>query len=242
MEDRILSNQSLNLFRDYLIRAEKSAVTIEKYLRDAKKFYLYSKEQRITKEHTVEYKKYLQERGYAARSINSMLASLNCFLVFLGWTDCKVKTLHRQREIYCAEEKELTKAEYMRLLDTAKSQEQLYILLQTICSTGIRVSELKFFTVESVRKGEVVVQCKSKTRTVLLPYKLKKILLNHIKKREIKSGPIFVTRTGKCLDRSNIWTKMKQLGESAGVMASKVFPHNLRKLFARTFYERERRI
>ena len=242
MTERILSIQHLNAFRENLIREEKSAATIEKYLRDADVFFAYSAGQTITKEHTVSYKRSLQEQGYAIRSINSMLASINSLLDFLGWTDCKVKNLRCQRQTYCTEDKELTKAEYLRLLEASKNQEQLNLVIQTICGTGIRVSELKFFTVETVRRGEVTVQCKSKTRTILVPGKLKKLLLNYAKKCGILRGTIFITRSGKPLDRSNIWAQMKRLCRAAGVNPSKVFPHNLRKLFARTFYGIEKDI
>ena len=242
MTERILSPQHLNAFRENLIREEKSAATIEKYLRDAGAFLAYSVGLNITKEHTVSYKRSLQEQGYAIRSINSMLASINKLLDFLGWSDCKVKNLRCQRQTYCAEDKELTKAEYLRLLEASRHQEQLNLVIQTICGTGIRVSELKFFTVEAIRRGEVTVQCKSKTRTILVPGKLKKLLLNYAKRCGIQSGIIFVTRTGKPLDRSNIWAQMKRLCQAAGVNPSKVFPHNLRKLFAWTFYGIEKDI
>ena len=225
-----------------MIREEKSAATVEKYLRDAGAFLAYSLDRSITKEHTVSYKRSLQEQGYAIRSINSMLASINSLLDFLGWSDCKVKNLRCQRQTYCAEDKELTKAEYLRLLEASKHQEQLNLVIQTICGTGIRVSELRYFTVEAIRHGEVTVQCKSKTWTILVPGKLRKLLLNYAKRCGIQSGIIFITRNGKPLDRSNIWAQMKRLCEAAGVNPSKVFPHNLRKLFARTFYGIEKDI
>ena len=242
MEERRLNTQHLQLFCEHLVREEKSAATVEKYLRDAGAFLAYSLDRSITKEHTVSYKRSLQEQGYAIRSINSMLASINSLLDFLGWSDCRVKNLRCQRQTYCAEEKELTKAEYLRLLESSKHQEQLNLVIQTICGTGIRVSELKFFTVEAISHGEVTVQCKSKTRTILVPGKLKKLLLNYAKKSGIRSGTIFITRSGKPLDRSNIWAQMKRLCRAAGVNPSKVFPHNLRKLFARTFYGIEKDI
>lgn len=187
------------------------------------------------------YKQTLRERGYAVRSINSMLASLNSLLDFLGWSDCKVKSIRQQKQTYCAEEKELSKAEYLRLLETAKGKPQLQLVMQTICGTGIRVSELRFFTVEAVKAGEVVVNCKAKTRTILIPGKLRKMLLAYAQKKKIHSGVIF-TRSGKPLNRSSIWAQMKHLCRNAGVNPSKVFPHNLRKLFARTFYGIEKDI
>lgn len=237
-----LAPQYLVSFREYLIREEKSKTTIEKYLRDVKGFLEFAADRQISKELTVLYKGELQEKGYAVRSINSMLASLNCFMNYLGWIDCKVKTLRCQRQTYCAEDKELTKAEYMRLLEASKHQKQLNLVIQTICATGIRVSELQYFTVEAVSSGEITVQCKSKTRTILVPGKLKKLLLSYARNRKIRSGIIFVTRKGKPLDRSNIWAQMKRLCTAAGVNPSKVFPHNLRKLFARTFYGIEKDI
>lgn len=184
----------------------------------------------------------LIEKGYAVRSINSMLASLNSMFDFLGWQDCKVKSLKTQRQTYCTEEKELTKAEYLRLLKAAEQRPQLRLIMETICGTGIRVSELGFFTIEAIKRGEITVRCKSKIRTILLPGKLRKRLLGHAKKSGILSGAIFTTRNGKPLNRSNIWSQMKSLCEAANVTPGKVFPHNLRKLFARTFYGIEKDI
>lgn len=242
MTVRILTAQHLHAFKDYLLQEEKSAATVEKYLRDTGAFRIYAEGKAVSKELTVDYKRVLQEKGYAVRSVNSMLASLNSLLEFLGWIDCKVKNLRCQRQIYCAEEKELTKAEYLRLLEASGNQEQLNLVLQTICGTGIRVSELKYFTVEAVRHGEVSVRCKNKTRTILVPGKLKKMLLSYAKRKGIAAGVIFITKNGNPLDRSNIWSRMKNLCKAAGVSPSKVFPHNLRKLFARTFYTVEKDI
>lgn len=242
MQNRILSEKDVETFHKHLIRAEKSTATMEKYLRDVRAFLVFSGQAAITKDLVMAYKQALLEKNYAVRSINSMLASLNSLLDFLGWGDCKVKSLKIQRQTYCAEEKELTKAEYLRLLEASRNQPQLNLIMQTICGTGIRVSELKYFTVETVRRGEIVVSCKSKTRTILLPGKLKKLLLEYAKKNKIQSGAVFVTRNGKPVNRSNIWAQMKRLCEIAGVKPSKVFPHNLRKLFARTFYGIEKDI
>ena len=242
MTERFLSEEMIHAYHEYLVLQEKSAATVEKYLRDVRAFHLFTGCQAVTKESMIAYKKYLLERGYAVRSINSMLASMNSLLDYLGWSDCKVKNIKTQRQIYSAEEKELTKEEYFRLLNAAEHRPGLRLILETICGTGIRVSELHFFTVEAVRRGEITVSCKSKTRTILLPSKLKKLLLAHARKKHIDSGAIFVTRTGKPLNRSNIWAQMKSLCKSAGVKASKVFPHNLRKLFARTFYGIEKDI
>ena len=242
MEDRIIENGQIQKFSDHLIREEKSNATCEKYIRDVHGFRMFAGSRQVTKELVMAWKKKLIEQGYAVRSVNSMLASANSFLDFLGWHDCKVKSIRLQHQTYCAEEKELTKAEYLRLLSAAGKNEQLRLVLQTICGTGIRVSELRYFTVEAIRRGEVTVDCKNKTRTILVPGKLKNILLKYAKRMGITAGTIFVTRTGKPLNRSNIWAAMKKLCESAGVKASKVFPHNLRKLFARTFYGIEKDI
>ena len=242
MEERKITQNQIQSFNQYLIREEKSTATVEKYLRDARAFVVYVGDEVVTKEVVMAYKKYLQMKEYAVRSINSMLASLNSLLDFLGWSDCKVKAIKQQKQTYCAEEKELSKAEYMRLLEAAKKKPQLQLVMQTICGTGIRVSELKFFTVEDVKQGEVIVNCKGKTRTILIPGKLKKLLLDYSKKEKIRSGVIFITRNGKPLNRSCIWAQMKELCKDAGVNPSKVFPHNLRKLFARTFYGIEKDI
>ena len=242
MQNRILSEKDIETFQNHLLQEEKSTATMEKYLRDVRAFLVFSGQAAITKDLVMAYKQALLEKNYAVRSINSMLASLNSLLDFLGWGDCKVKSLKIQRQTYCAEEKELTKAEYLRLLEASRNQPQLNLIMQTICGTGIRVSELKYFTVETVRRGEIVVSCKSKTRTILLPGKLKKLLLEYAKKNKIQSGAVFVTRSGKPVNRSNIWAQMKRLCENAGVKPSKVFPHNLRKLFARTFYGIEKDI
>ncbi len=237
-----LSTEQIKEFAAYLCREEKSTATQEKYLRDVQAFYIYADGNEITKELVVRWKKQLIEDGYAVRSINSMLASINSLLDFLGLSNCKVKSIRTQRQTYCTEDKELTKTEYLRLLDASKKNEQLNLVIQTICGTGIRVSELRYFTVEAIRRGEVTVDCKNKTRTILVPGKLKNILLNYAKRHGITAGAIFITRTGKPLNRSNIWSAMKKLCEAAGVKPSKVFPHNLRKLFARTFYGIEKDI
>ena len=242
MTEQTLSSSRLAQFGAYLLREEKRAATIAKYLRDAKAFLEFAQDRQITKEITIAYKNHLQKQGYAVRSVNSMLASLNSFLDFLNRTDCKVKALRCQNQTYCSEDRELTKGEYLRLLEASRNNEQLNLVIQTICGTGIRVSELQYFTVEAVRRGAVVVDCKNKARTILVPGKLKNILMNYAKRRGITAGAIFVTRTGTPLDRSNIWSAMKKLCRTAGVKPSKVFPHNLRKLFARTFYGIEKDI
>lgn len=242
MNERLITNEQIQIFANFLRNEEKSMATQEKYLRDVRGFCIYAANGAISKDTVIGWKKQLLQDGYAVRSINSMLASVNSLLSFLGWHDCKVKNIRTQRQTYCAEDKELTKAEYLRLLSASKKNEQLNLVLQTICGTGIRVSELQYFTVEAVRCGEITVNCKSKTRNILVPGKLKSMLLNYAKRHSITTGAIFVGKNGKPLDRSNIWRQMKQLCKDAGVKESKVFPHNLRKLFARTFYGIEKDI
>ena len=242
MDKNKLTCREMEKFAEYLHREEKSEATQEKYLRDIRTFHAYAAGAEISKDMVMNWKKQLLQSGYAVRSINSMLASINSLFAFLGWHDCKVKNIRTQRQTYCTEDKELTKAEYLRLLAASKKNEQLNLVIQTICGTGIRVSELRYFTVEAIRHGEVTVDCKNKTRTILVPGKLKNILLNYAKQRGIVTGAIFIGRNGKALDRSCIWRRMKQLCKDAGIKESKVFPHNLRKLFARTFYGIEKDI
>lgn len=244
MKGRILTENKIAAFVVYLKNEEKSENTVDKYIRDVRAFASYTNTTRVTKETVIAYKNKLLSENYAARSINSMLASLNSLFTFLGWADCKVKSIKLQRQIYCPEEKELTKAEYMRLVHTAKQKgnERLNLLIQTICGTGIRVSELQYITVESVKCGEAVVSLKGKTRSVFIVKELQKKLLRYAAEQKITSGAIFITRNGKPMSRTNIWREMKSLCEQAGVNPQKVFPHNLRHLFARTFYGIEKDI
>ena len=243
MEERILTADIIEDFRKNLELQEKSTSTIEKYIRDVKAFSVYAENAAITKEKVIAYKKYLRN-NYAVRSVNSMLASINSLFSFLGWHDLRVKSLKLQQQVFCPEEKELTKAEYARLCKTAerKHNERLNLILQTICGTGIRVSELQFITVEAVKNGEAIVNCKAKTRAVFIVKELKQKLLRYAAEQNIKSGMIFVTRTGKPRSRTNIWREMKDLCEEANVNPKKVFPHNLRHLFARVFYGIEKDI
>ena len=243
MKGRFITAKVIAEFKEHLILEERSEITIEKYIRDVKAFAKYTQNSAITKETVIAYKKYLQE-NYAVRSVNSMLASINSLFSFLGWHDLKVKSLKLQQQVFCPEEKELTKAEYARLCRTAerKHNERLNLILQTICGTGIRVSELQYITVEAVKQGEAVVNCKAKTRSVFIVKELKQKLLRYAAEQNIKSGMIFVTRTGKPISRTNIWREMKALCEEANVNPQKVFPHNLRHLFARVFYGIEKDI
>lgn len=243
MENQTLTENNLNDFRNYLISQEKSGATIEKYLRDAKALLNFVGENKMTKEIIIAYKEHLQ-RNYAVRSVNSMLASVNSLLAFLGWHSLRIKSLKVQQQVFCPEEKELTKAEYTRLCKTAQSNhnERLSLILQTICATGIRVSELSFITVEAVKQSKATVSLKGKTRSVFIVKHLKKKLLCYAAKQKIKTGMIFVTRTGKPVNRTNIWREMKALCKKANVNPQKVFPHNLRHLFARVFYSIEKDI
>ena len=240
---RFLTGEIISDFKEHLIFEERSTATVEKYIRDVKAFAAFVNGAEVTKEVVIEYKKHLQE-SYAVRSVNSMLASINGLFAFLGWQELKVKSIKLQQQIYCPEEKELTKAEYMRLCRAAKHKrnERLNLILQTICGTGIRVSELQFITVEAVEKGEAAVSCKAKTRSVFIVKELQKKLLRYARSHGIKTGCIFITRTGKPISRTNIWREMKNLCLEAEVSPTKVFPHNLRHLFARVFYGIEKDI
>ncbi len=244
MKGHFLTNKEINRFREYLKEEEKSENTLDKYIRDVKAFASYTLNSVITKETVIAYKQKLIDSGYAVRSINSMLASINSLFSFLGWYELRVKSLKVQQQVFCPEEKELTKAEYMRLVNTAKQKgnDRLNLLIQTICGTGIRVSELQFITVEAVKCGEAVVSLKGKTRSVFIVRELQKKLLRRAAEQNIKSGMIFVTRTGKPISRTNIWREMKALCKEANVKPEKVFPHNLRHLFARVFYGIEKDI
>lgn len=243
MKGQIITARMIAEFREHLILEERSEITVEKYIRDVKAFSAYTQNAAITKEAVIAYKKHLQE-NYAVRSVNSMLASINSLFAFLGWHDLKVKSLKLQQQVFCPEEKELTKAEYARLCRTAerKHNERLNLILQTICGTGIRVSELQYITVEAIKQGEAVVNSKAKTRSVFIVKELKQKLLRFAAEQNIKNGMIFATRTGKPISRTNIWREMKALCEEANVNPKKVFPHNLRHLFARVFYGIEKDI
>ena len=238
---RKITNELIIKFREYLINEEKSQATIEKYIRDLTAFMVWLRDREVCKSVVIEYKNSIIE-SYAPASANSMLSSINSFFMYMEWYDCKVKTFKIQKQIFANKEKELTKAEYERLLKAAKKKnnEKLYLLMQTICSTGIRVSELRFITKEAIMTGQASINCKGKMRVVILPEKLCVALRRYAKERKITSGSIFVSKNRKPLDRSNIWKLLKSLCESAGVSKDKVFPHNLRHLFARTYYSIEK--
>lgn len=240
----MLNLDYLDNYKEFLIAEEKSVATIEKYIRDVKTFIEYAKNERICKEVVIKYKSKLISDKYAVRSINSMLASLNNFFKFLNCTDCCVKSLKVQNEAFRSEDKELTKAEYIKLVKVAYSinNKRLALILQTICSTGIRISELKYFTVESIKSGRITVNCKSKIRDIFIVKELRCKLLKYAKDSGIVSGAIFITKKGNTLDRISVWREMKKLCKIAEINPSKVFPHNLRHLFARLFYNLEKDI
>ena len=242
--NRIIHEAMLEEFRNYLFSEEKSAGTIEKYLRDICAFSAYAEGREITKELTILWKEHLGEQSYAPVTINSMLSSLNVFFRFFRWDDCRVKFLRVQRRVFRDPSRNLTKGEYYRLVETAQNsgRERLALLMETICSAGIRVSEVRFITVEAVKNHTTDVYLKGKIRTITLAGKLCKKLLKYARKQHIASGEIFRTRSGRALSRKQIWAEMKSLCKAAGVAPSKVFPHNLRHLFARTFYRMHRDI
>ena len=243
MQERKITNELITEFEMYLYEEERSGNTIEKYMRDIRFFREWLQDRNIDKSVVIGYKKELCER-YAIKSVNSMLSSINAFFIFMGWYDLKVKTFKIQRRIFADKSKELSKTEYERLLAAAKNKnnERLYYLMQTIASTGLRVSEIKYVTCEAVRQGQAVINCKGKIRQIFLPKKLCQMLKEYIKSRNIKSGAVFVSKNSRPLDRSNIWKMLKDLCKSAGVSKDKVFPHNFRHLFARTFYSLQKDI
>lgn len=238
-----ITSELVQIFKEHLINDEKADATIEKYIHDINVFMVWLSGSEVNKSIVLEYKQELINK-YAPASVNATISSLNSFFNFNEWYDCKVRALKIQKQIFASKDKELTKAEYERLLIAAKHKknQRLYFLMQTICSTGIRVSELKFVTVEAVLSGQAYINCKGKMRVVILTKQLCKMLKNYIKENKIISGSVFITKTGKPLDRSNIWSDLKKLCESAGVDKEKVFPHNLRHLFARTYYSLQKDI
>lgn len=238
------SMSSLPMYETHLLQSEYSQATVNKYLRDVTAFLNFISNHLFSgKEQLIQYKEEIAKK-YAVSSVNSMLAAVNHFMDFLGLAECKVKLLRNQKRIFCPKERELSHEEYTRLVKTANGQgrEQLSLVLQTICSTGIRVGELRFITVKAVQDGQTDVHLKGKVRTIILPQMLCKKLLHYLAAEHIDQGPVFVTRGGNPLDRSNIWSSMKRLCKDAGVSEYKVFPHNLRHLFARMFYRIEKDI
>ena len=238
-----ITKRTIEDYKNYLVEEEKCSVTIEKYIRDITAFVNWTEGNELTKTLVLEYKNMLTQQ-YAPTSVNSVLSSLNGYFNYIERYDLKVKNLKVQRQIFCQSEKELTKVEYERLLKAAKSKknERLYLIMQTICATGIRVSELKYIDVNSVMTGQAQIRLKGKIRMIILPKELCQLLKKYIKEKHITSGSVFVTRKGQPVDRHSIWKSMKQLCETAGVSKEKVFPHNLRHLFARTYYSLQKDI
>lgn len=232
-----ITEQNLEAFRQNMIENEKSPATIDKYLRDVRSFCRWNQGEVIIRTRILEWKDYLA-REYALSSANSMLAALNGFLSFQGWPELRVKPFRQQKQLYRDPERDMSRKEYIQLLEEARRQgdERLQLLMQTICATGIRVSELPFITAEAVKAGRAFVNCKNKKRVIFIPSKLQRLLKEYMKKNRITEGSVFLTRTGNVMNRSNIWQAMKRLSQKAGVEGRKVFPHNLRHLFAKTFY------
>lgn len=236
-----INESQITRYVTYLREQERSEATIRKYTHDLWEFCMYLQGNPLTKTALIDWKQMLISR-FAPSTVNSMLAVINGYLRFMGWQKICVKLLRIQRSLFLDEKKELTREEYVRLVRVAQSQEneRLSLVIQTICATGIRVSELQFITAEAVYCGKAEINNKGKVRIVFLPEKLRRLLKGYLRKQKKTAGAIFTTRTGKPLDRSNIWRDMKALCECAGVSPEKVFPHNLRHLFARTFYTLER--
>ncbi len=240
---RTITKEVLVNYKLHLINDEKAVATVEKYVHDVVEFAEWIGVKELEKSTVLAYKTELIEM-YAPASVNAALSSLNSFFAYMEWYDLRVKNLKIQKQIFASTDKELTKAEYERLLSAAKDKKnkRLYLLMQAICSTGIRVSEVRFITVEAVNKGITEINCKGKRRQVFLPKQLCQILKQYIKEQKIKSGAVFITKNGNPLDRSNIWSDMKKLCKAANVSKKKVFPHNLRHLFARTYYSLQKDI
>ena len=244
MGDYKLTPECITAYGRYLKQEEKSTATQEKYLRDITVFVRWLGSSPVTKENVTGWKEHLQAEGRAPTTINTALSALNGLFRFLGWEDCRTRFVRVQRRLFRDPARELTRPDYDRLIATAqeRSQNRLALLMETICATGIRVSELQYITVEAVKNGEAVVSLKGKTRTVFIIRELRQKLLRYAKSQKICSGAIFITRSGKPMSRTNIWREMKRLCEQADVNPQKVFPHNLRHLFARTFYGIEKDI
>ncbi len=235
---RTMTVEQIQTYEGYLRREERSRETMHKYLRDVRIFYRWLERRPVTREVVAEWKETLLQSGKAAVTVNGALAALHSFFAMLGWSECRVKYLRIQRQMFRDASRELNRDEFSRLVMVARQsgKERLALVLEAICGTGVRVSEVKYLTVEAVRKGRAEVALKGKIRTILIPGKLAKKLLKYAQKQKITCGEIFVTASGKGLCRRQIWGEMKKLCKTAGVEASKVFPHNLRHLFARAYY------
>lgn len=244
MDGHILTFYAIQTYADKLFEDEKSKATIDKYVRDISFFYRYLPEnKRVDKACVIRYKLWLEER-YKASSINSMLIALNGFFTFLSWNECRVKLMKVQKSAFRSASEGMHLEEYKKLVEAASfsGKERLAVMIQAMCATGIRVSELKYLTVESLAEGKAVINNKGKVRVILIPREVQKLLQDYCAKRQIRKGMIFTTRSGKPVDRSNIWREMKKLSESAKVEQKKIYPHNLRHLFAVTYYKREKNI
>lgn len=242
MADLVLHPAAVRAFAQHLHQEERSQGTQEKYLRDVTRFAQWLDGRPVSREEANAWKGYLIQRHYSQVTINSMVAAVNAFFTFLGWTECRIRYLRIQKQLFRSKEKELTRPEYQRLVQAAQNlgRNRLGLLLETICAAGLRVSEVRYITVEAAKQGQVDIGLKGKIRKILLPAKLCRKLLHYAKKQKIASGEIFLTRSGKSMDRRQIWAEMKAICASANVAASKVFPHNLRHLFARIFYQASR--
>lgn len=238
MNERTIFPERIAAYAQHLRTEECTPGTIEKYLRDIRAFAAWLDDRPATKELAAAWKEHLLATGHTPATVNSMLAALHAFFRFSGWDDCRVKYLRIQRRLFRDQSRELTREEYERLLAAANAlgRERLALLLETICATGIRVSEVKYITVEAAGAGRAEIALKGKIRTILLPGKLCRKLLKYARRKKITSGEVFLTGGGKSLSRKQIWAEMKSICQRAGVEPSKVFPHNLRHLFARTFY------
>ncbi len=238
MDHKITALQILS-YRKVLIQEERAANTIEKYLHSVHSFSTWLGEKAVTKEMVTAWKEYLCQGGYAPGTVNTALAALHGFFNFMGWNECRVKYLKVQRQVFRDASRELKKEEFLRLVQAAEARgdQRMTLILETICATGIRVSELRYITLEALRKGRADVSLKGKIRTILIPGKLSRKLQKYAKKEKIASGEIFLTASGRGMSRGQIWSEMKRLCKAAKVDESKVFPHNLRHLFARTFYK-----
>lgn len=244
LTDRFMTKQTMDGFYAFLVEEERSSGTIEKYLHDVRLFGAWLDNEPVTKENATRWKQDLLQSGRAPSTVNSMLAAVNTYFRFMGWDDLKLKSIRLQRRFFRENERELTKDEYQLLMDTARKRgdERLALLMETICATGIRVSEVQYITIEAVKKGRAQISMKGKLRTILIPAQLCRKLRRYAAKNNIHQGEIFLTKNGTRLDRKQIWAQMKALCKYAGIEKDKVFPHNLRHLFARCFYRISRDI
>lgn len=238
MTGRVITKTTIEQFEAYLHKEERSNGTVDNYIRNVRELAAWLAGQAVTKEQLVAWKDALQAKRLQPTTVNAKLAAIGCFLRVMGWQDCQVRFLRVQRRVFREKEKELTREEYEKLLAAAQQQgsARLALLLETICATGVRVSEVQYITVEAARRGRADVTMKGKIRTILIPNKLCRKLLKYAKQTKTASGKIFLTRNGTALSRKQIWAEMKSLCQATGVSPGKVFPHNLRHLFATVFY------